>query len=155
MSASAGRLSVNELLGLFEALRVHHVKREEDLYVVISGLLSERLLPFRREVNLGGVMGRVDYVLECYRPIQRVRMQLDGVLSQVSNEFEPVWVGIEVKHGVIRADEVLSQVQRYLCSALIDELVLVTERGIPGTPSHLMGKPLHQVALHALWGIAL
>lgn len=121
-------MTVDRVIAALRGLRLHTVAREDVLYGVVELALVGEGLVFRPQVRLGPG-ARIDYVVE-------------GDL------------GVEVKAGPVAFAPMVRQLERYAASGIIESLLLVTERGLPGLPERLLGKPVHQVALQQLWGIA-
>ncbi len=63
-------------------------------------------------------------------------------------------IGIECKRGKTDTKRITSQLKRYAEQSGIDALILLTEHMIP-VPDKLKGKPILQISLNQLWGIAL
>jgi hypothetical protein len=109
-------------------LRTDPVNREEDLCRIVESTLLAAGFRFRSQVNLGPG-ARIDFLVA-------------------------PGTGIEVKAGRPPTLSTTKQLEHYAVSDQVQELVLVTEAGIPGLPAYLNGKPAHQIALRSLWGIA-
>ena len=66
-----------------------------------------------------------------------------------------VWrVGIEVKKGRPATAQLVRQLRRYLESDALDGVIVVTQRAT-FLPDTICGKPVRQVSLNRLWGVAL
>ena len=63
-------------------------------------------------------------------------------------------VGIEIKKGKPKPAALLEQLRRYAVSEEIDALVVLTQRSVR-LPAAVCGKPLVQITLNQLWGVAL
>jgi len=63
-------------------------------------------------------------------------------------------VGVEIKKGKPNATALRAQLQRYAASDLISAIVVVTSCRI-SLPETIGGKPVVQVSLNCLWGVAL
>ena len=63
-------------------------------------------------------------------------------------------VGIEIKKGKAPGARLHSQCARYLASAEVDALVLVSPRALY-LPPRIGGKPVYIFSLNRLWGVAL
>lgn len=63
-------------------------------------------------------------------------------------------VGIEIKKGRPSPSALREQLHRYLTSEALDAAVVVTQRAVL-LPSTICGKPVEQVSLNRLWGVAL
>ena len=63
-------------------------------------------------------------------------------------------VGIEIKRGAVDRRRILTQLGRYAACGQVEGLILVTEKTV-ALPRTIGGKPVRQVCLNRLWGIAL
>lgn len=63
-------------------------------------------------------------------------------------------MGIEIKKGKPRPAALLEQLRRYAVSDEIAALVVLTQRSVR-LPASVCGKPLVQITLNQLWGVAL
>ena len=63
-------------------------------------------------------------------------------------------VGIEIKKGKVPGARLYSQCARYLASAELDALVLVSPNALY-IPPGINGKPVYIFSLNRLWGVAL
>lgn len=63
-------------------------------------------------------------------------------------------VGLEIKKGRPTASALKAQLARYLESEALDAIVVVTQRAAP-LPREILRKPVEQVSLNRLWGVAL
>lgn len=63
-------------------------------------------------------------------------------------------VGIEIKKGKVPGARLYSQCERYLASAELDALVLVSPNALT-IPPRIGGKPVYIFSLNRLWGVAL
>ena len=63
-------------------------------------------------------------------------------------------VGIEIKRGKPAPNRILPQLTRYCACAEVAGLLLVSE-GRVRLPATLCGKPVRNLSLNQLWGIAL
>lgn len=123
-----GPPDVDQVLGALRSLRVGIVAYEHDLHQEIAATLIKHGIPFEREVRLAP-RNRIDFLCG---PI-----------------------GIEVKKGRPNSEEVRRQIERYCAFDQVQTLVLVVERHVFDHDRSATGKPVHYVALHKLWGIAL
>lgn len=62
---------------------------------------------------------------------------------------------VEVKKRRPNATRTIAQLSRYAGHKRVRAIVLVSERGVPFLPEDLSGKPLRQVSLAAVWGVAV
>ena len=121
-------MTAERLIAALSSLRLQTVAREEDLCAVLEKAFVTQGLMFWTQVQLGEG-NRIDFLIE-------------GGL------------GVEVKNGSVAWTPTVKQLERYAASEHVTSLLLVTERGLPGLPESLLGKPVHQLALQQLWGIA-
>lgn len=63
-------------------------------------------------------------------------------------------VGIEVKKGRPATAQLVRQLRRYLETDALDGIIVVTQRAT-ALPDTICGKPVCQVSLNRLWGVAL
>ena len=69
-------------------------------------------------------------------------------------DFAVGHVGIEVKKGRPATAQLVRQLRRYLESDALDGIIVVTQRAT-ALPDTICGKPVCQVSLNRLWGVAL
>lgn len=123
----ASHPSDERVLDALRALRAPLQRAETDLHALVRDALEAAGLSCRHEVPLGP-RARIDF--------------LCGT------------TGIEVKRGRVERSRVLDQLRRYAASPELASLVLVTEHTLT-LPASVGGKPLYQICLNRLWGIAL
>lgn len=63
-------------------------------------------------------------------------------------------VGVEIKRGQVDRARIRRQLMRYAQCDQVQSLILVTEKTVD-LPRAMNGKPVRQVCLNRLWGIAL
>lgn len=63
-------------------------------------------------------------------------------------------IGLEIKKGRPTASALKAQLMRYLESDALDAIVVVTQRATP-LPRAILQKPVEQISLNRLWGVAL
>lgn len=63
-------------------------------------------------------------------------------------------VGIEIKKGRPVPSALREQLARYLKSDALDAIVVVTQQAVL-LPRTIAGKPVEQISLNRLWGVAL
>ena len=119
--------SEESILHALRSLRAPIQRGEYDLHRLVMDCLESAGLPCTHEVPLG--------------PNARI----DVLCGHV---------GIEIKRGHVGRSTVLRQLERYAASPEIGSLILVTEHTL-NLPRHVGGKPLSQLCLARLWGIAL
>ena len=115
---------------IYEALctlRAPLQQGEYDLHRLVMDALTAADIPFAHEVKLG--------------PRCRIDLMCGGV-------------GIEVKRGKLERTRLLSQLGKYAECDQVEGIILVTEKTVR-LPHTLRGKPVMQVCLNRLWGIAL
>ncbi len=129
---------MDAVVGTIErALRTHRFRfgNERELQLGIDQVLRSAGLSVTREASLG-VSGTIDFL---------VGLRVSESQSQQQD------VGIEVKVRGTRAD-VTRQVHRYLQSASLRAIVLVTTRStLRGLPDVISQKPVH--VIHLLGGL--
>jgi hypothetical protein len=121
-------MTADRVIAALSRLRLNTVAREEHLCAILEGVFFEESFRFCSQVRLA-VAARIDFLIE------------GGI-------------GVEVKAGPVPYGSTVRQLRRYAGSDRVSSLLLVTERGLPGLPESLLGKPVRQVALQQLWGIA-
>jgi len=84
----------------------------------------------------------LDYIHECKLG---PRCRIDFAVGRV---------GIEVKKGRPATAQLVKQLRRYLESDALDGIIVVTQRAT-FLPDTISGKPVRQVSLNRLWGVAL
>lgn len=63
-------------------------------------------------------------------------------------------IGLEIKKGRPVPSALRAQLRRYLECDALDAIIVVTQRAI-FLPRTLCGKPVEQISLNRLWGVAL
>lgn len=119
--------ALERIVAVLEELRSPFALYEQDLHAAVARRMQEAGLSFVHEKKLG--------------PGCRVDFWWEGV-------------GVEVKKGKPAPAALLAQLRRYAAAEEIDALVVLTERSAR-LPDALCGKPLRQIALNRLWGVAL
>ena len=115
------------ILAAIETVRAPAMPGEYDLHALISAALSRAEISCTHEYPLAP------------------RCRIDFLAGNV---------GIEVKKGRPLRRTLLQQIARYLASDELDALVVVMQRAV-ALPSEIGGKPVCQVSLNRLWGVAL
>lgn len=69
-------------------------------------------------------------------------------------DFRVGRIGIEVKKGRPAAAALHRQLARYLAFDALDAVVVITQKHTP-LPERIGGKPVLQISLNRLWGVAL
>ena len=124
---SATKEEMSRLIEALSTVRTSALPEECDIHAAIAQALAARGLPCVHEYRLG--------------PRRRI-------------DFLSGRVGIEVKKGRPAAQALLGQLRRYAESDELDGLIVVTQRTTP-LPDAIAGKPVVQVSLNRLWGVAL
>ena len=115
------------ILAALESVRAPAQPGEYDLHSLISAALSGAGISCAHELRLA--------------PRCRIDFFAEGV-------------GIEVKKGRPDRNALAGQIARYLASAEVEALVVVTQRAVP-LPESIGGKRVRLVSLNRLWGVAL
>lgn len=108
-------------------IRLKSVPDESDIHSLISEALTEAGISFIHEARIS--------------PRKRV-------------DFLCGTIAIEVKKSKPVRAQLIKQITGYLECECVTELIVVTQRHI-SIPDKLLGKPVHQLSLDRLWGIAL
>ena len=120
-------LDISRVCEALSAVRTSAVPGEYDIHGQIAAALGAAGLAFEHERRLAP------------------RCRIDFCVGRV---------GIEVKKGRPVASELANQLRRYMASAALDAVVVVTQRAVP-LPATILGKPVRGVSLNRLWGVAL
>lgn len=119
--------AISSLLRALSSVRTPAQPEEYDIHAAIASALTEAGLCYEHEYKLGPRC-RIDFRVER--------------------------VGIEVKKGRPAVAALTRQLRRYMASEALDAVVVVTQRAVQ-LPDTIAGKPLYQVSLNRLWGVAL
>ncbi len=109
------------------AVRVPARPEEYDIHAAVAGALDAARLEYVHEYKLGP------------------RRRIDFLVGRV---------GIEVKKGRPATAQLVRQLRRYLESDMLEGIIVVTQRATV-LPDTICGKPVRQVSLNRLWGVAL
>jgi len=109
------------------SVRVPAQPEEYDIHAAVAGALAGAGLDYIHEYRLGP------------------RCRIDFAVGRV---------GIEVKKGRPATAQLVRQLRRYLESDALDGAIVVTQRAT-FLPDTICGKPVRQVSLNRLWGVAL
>lgn len=120
-------IALTRILEALSSVRTPAQPEEYDIHAAIASALTEAGLCYEHEYKLGP------------------RCRID---------FRVGRVGIEVKKGRPAVAALTRQLRRYMASEALDALVVVTQRAVQ-LPGAIAGKPLYQVSLNRLWGVAL
>ena len=118
--------TLSPILSALSTLRVPAEPGEYDIHGQIASALSAAGLDFAHEYRLGP------------------RCRVDFLVGRV---------GIEVKKGRPAA-ALHRQLARYLAFDALDAVVVITQKHTP-LPERIGGKPVLQISLNRLWGVAL
>ena len=121
------RTDPERIIAALRELRSPFALYEQDIHQAVTRRLTEAGLPFTHEKNLA--------------PGCRIDFWCGGV-------------GIEIKKGKPKPSALLEQLRRYAVSEEIGTLVVLTQRSVR-LPAAVCGKPLVQITLNQLWGVAL
>ncbi len=121
------RTDPERIIAALRELRSPFALYEQDIHQAVARRLTDAGLPFLHEKPL--------------TPGCRIDFWCDGV-------------GIEIKKGKPRPAALLEQLRRYAVSDEIAALVVLTQRSVR-LPAAVCGKPLVQITLNQLWGVAL
>ncbi len=116
-----------QIMDALSALRAPLSFSEYDIHALVAGALQDAGLEFAHEAPL------------------KARCRIDFLCGDV---------GIELKRGKPDAKQLKKQAERYLSSEKLVALIIVSERPC-ALPNALCGKPVYQICLQKLWGIAL
>lgn len=108
-------------------LRSPFAMYETDIHQWVAQRLTEAGLECRHEAVIGAGC-RIDFLA-------------DGV-------------GIEIKKGKPKPAVLMAQLERYAACDGVHSLIVLTQRSVR-LPSAVLGKPLKQITLSQLWGVAL
>ena len=121
------RTDPERIIAALRELRSPFALYEQDIHQAVARRLTDAGLPFLHEKSLA--------------PGCRIDFWCQGV-------------GIEIKKGKPRPAALLEQLRRYAVSDEIAALVVLTQRSVR-LPASVCGKPLVQITLNQLWGVAL
>ena len=121
------RTDPERIIAALRELRSPFALYEQDIHQAVARRLTDAGLPFLHEKPLA--------------PGCRIDFWCGGV-------------GIEIKKGKPRPTALLEQLRRYAVSEEIAVLVVLTQRSVR-LPASVCGKPLVQITLNQLWGVAL
>ena len=121
------RTDPERIIAALRELRSPFARYEQDIHQAVARRLTDAGLPFLHEKPLA--------------PGCRIDFWCEGV-------------GIEIKKGKPRPAALLEQLRRYAVSDEIAALVVLTQRSVR-LPASVCGKPLVQITLNQLWGVAL
>ena len=117
----------HEVMDALLELRSPFALYEKDIHGWVAARLKDAGLPYLHEARIGKGC-RIDFL--------------------VGN------VGIEIKKGKPIPAVLAAQLKRYAACADVDSLIVLTQRNVK-LPKTVMGKPVDQITLSQLWGVAL
>ncbi len=118
---------MERILAALRGIRAPIQQGEYDLHRLVMDTLIKAEIPVAHEVKLA--------------PRCRIDMMCGSV-------------GVEIKRSKVESARIISQLTRYAQCEQVQGLILVTEKTVK-VPHSICGKPVHQVCLNRLWGIAL
>ena len=119
--------ALSRVAAALSAVRMPARPEENDIHAAVALALREAGLEYEHEYRLG--------------PRSRI-------------DFRVGRVGIEVKKGRPATAQLVRQLRRYLESDMLEGIIVVTQRATV-LPDTICGKPVRQVSLNRLWGVAL
>ena len=122
-----GRATLEKVVEALQTLRTPFALYETQLHEQVAACLRQAGLPCLHEAVIAKGC-RIDFLVDT--------------------------VGVEVKKGKPDPGALAAQLRRYAASERISALVVVSQRR-GRLPATILGKPVRQVALHQLWGVAL
>ena len=126
-SSRAIERDIARIVFALSAVRMPAQPEEYDIHAAVAAALKDAGLACEHEYRLG--------------PRRRI-------------DFRVGRIGIEVKKGRPAPSELLAQLRRYMESDDLDAVIVVTQRAV-ALPGTIGGKPVKQVSLNRLWGVAL
>ena len=118
---------MTRIIAALSSVRMPAQPEERDIHAAVAEALAGAGLEYAHEYRLGS------------------RNRIDFLVGRV---------GIEVKKGRPAASQLVKQLRRYLESESLDGVIAVTQR-VTALPETLCGKPVRQISLNRLWGVAL
>ena len=115
------------VLNALRELRSPFALYEADIHGWVASRLTEAGLPFVHEAVIGKGC-RIDFLVG--------------------------GIGVEIKKGKPAAAALLPQLRRYAACEAVTGLIVLTQRSVR-LPDALSGKPVRQLTLSQLWGVAL
>jgi len=120
-------LEMDRIINVLASVRVPAQPEEYDIHAAVAEALAGAGLAYAHEYRLGP------------------RCRIDFAVGRV---------GIEVKKGRPATTQLVRQLRRYLESDVLDGIIVVSQRAT-ALPDTICGKPVRQVSLNRLWGVAL
>ena len=120
-------LEMDRIINVLASVRVPAQPEEYDIHAAVAEALAGAGLAYAHEYRLGP------------------RCRIDFAVGRV---------GIEVKKRRPATTQLVRQLRRYLESDVLDGIIVVSQRAT-ALPDTICGKPVRQVSLNRLWGVAL
>jgi hypothetical protein len=120
-------MNTEAIVSAISTLRAGAAGGEYDLHALIARAFQDADIPFSHEYRLS--------------PRRRIDFFIGGV-------------GVEVKKGRPVRRDLVSQLERYLESEELTEIVVVSARAVT-LPRTIAGKRVTAVSLNRLWGVSL
>lgn len=119
--------ALQQVLDALMELRSPFAMYENDIHQWVAARLNDAGLAYCHEAVIGAGC-RIDFLA-------------DGV-------------GIEIKKGKPKPGALTAQLERYAACDGVQSLIVLTQRSVR-LPKAVLGKPLRQITLSQLWGVAL
>ncbi len=120
-------MDIQTLFLTLQALRLPIQTDEHELHRTVQEFLTSRGITYEHECTIAPHC-RIDFLIGT--------------------------IGLEIKRGYPQKASVMNQLSRYAACTQISGLILMSEHTLR-LPAFLNGKPLYQLSLARLWGIAL
>ena len=118
---------IQRITDALSTLRTPAMPGEYDLHAAVSGALTQAGIAHQHEFR--------------FAP----RCRIDFLAGRI---------GLEIKKGRPTPSALRDQLSRYLMSDALDAVIVVTQRAVL-LPQTIGGKPVRQISLNRLWGVAL
>ncbi|MDD4080223.1 MAG: DEAD/DEAH box helicase [Eubacteriales bacterium] len=118
---------LDQVIGAVKSIRAPFSLQETDLHAQVQAALESAKITYTHEAPVAPRC-RVDFLAE--------------------------GIGIEIKRGKPRANDLLNQATRYLSSPRVDALIIISERET-SIPESILGKPCVALSFSKLWGPAV
>lgn len=118
---------IQRITDALSTLRTPATPGEYDLHTAVSGALTQAGIAHQHEFRLAP------------------RCRIDFLAGRI---------GLEIKKGRPTPSALREQLSRYLKSDVLDAIIVVTQRAV-FLPQTIGGKPVRQISLNRLWGVAL
>ena len=118
---------IQSIIAAIEAVRVQAQPEEYDIHLQIAKALAQAGIDAQHEYKLGPRC-RIDFWVDC--------------------------IGREIKKGRPSAAALRTQLTRYLSFDALEAVIVITQQAV-FLPKQISGKPVYEVSLNRLWGVAL